>query len=64
LSKYQRYRKMQRLRGMKLVRIWLPDPHSPEFAAEARRQGATLRGRAEETEALAFIASAFEWPSL
>jgi len=62
LSKFQRYRQQKRLRGMKLVRLWIPDPQSPEFAAEAKRQGLRLRGRTEETEALAFIGSAFEWP--
>ena len=45
---------------MKQLRLWVPDPHRPEFAAEAKRQGLSLRGRAEETEALGFIAAAFE----
>lgn len=49
-------------RGMKLLRIWVPDPNRPEFAAEAKRQGLALRGRAEEAEAMGFIAAAFEWP--
>lgn len=47
---------------MKQLRIWVPDPHLPEFAAEARRQGLLLRGRPEETDALDFIASAIDWP--
>jgi hypothetical protein len=47
---------------MKLLRVWVPDPHRAEFAAEARRQGRLLRGAPEEVETLAFIASAFEWP--
>ncbi|WP_051228769.1 antitoxin MazE-like protein [Pleomorphomonas oryzae] len=62
LTKFQRYRQRQQRRGMKQVRIWVPDPNRPEFAAEARRQGLFLRGRAEEAEALGFIGSAFEWP--
>lgn len=62
LTKFQLYRRQQLRRGMKLVRIWVPDPYRPEFAAEARRQGLSLRGRVEETEALAFIAAALEWP--
>ena len=60
LSKFQRYRQQKRHRGMKLLRVWVPDPHRPEFAAEARRQGRLLRGAPEEVETLAFIASAFE----
>jgi hypothetical protein len=62
LSKFQRYRLQQRHRGMKLLRVWVPDPHQPEFVAEATRQGMLLRGRPEEVEALEFIDSAFEWP--
>lgn len=62
LNKFQRYRQQQRHRGMKLLRVWVPDPHRPEFAAEARRQGRLLRGAPEEADALDFIAAAFEWP--
>ncbi len=62
LNKSQRYRQQQLQRGMKLLRIWVPDPHRPEFAAEAKRQGLLLRGRPEEAEALDFIAAAFAWP--
>ncbi len=47
---------------MKQLRLWVPDPYRPEFAAEARRQGLLLRGRPEEAEALDFIAAAVEWP--
>jgi hypothetical protein len=62
LTKFQRYRRIQESRGMKLLRIWVPDPKRPEFAKEAERQAKLLRGRAEEKEALNFIESAFEWP--
>jgi hypothetical protein len=60
-SKFRRYRQAQRQRGMKLLRVWVPDPRRPEFAAEAARQAATLRGRPEEQEALAFAEAAFDW---
>lgn len=62
LTKFQRYRQQQQHRGMKQLRIWVQDPHRPEFAAEAKRQGLLLRGRFEEAEALDFIAAATEWP--
>jgi hypothetical protein len=62
LNKFKRYRQRQSHRGMKLLRVWVPDPNRPEFAAEATRQGLLLRGRPEETEALDFIDAAFEWP--
>jgi len=62
LTKFQRYRLQQRQRGMKQLRIWVPDPHRPDFAAEADRQGLLLRGRPEEAQALDFIAAAVDWP--
>ncbi len=62
LSKFQRYRNAQRGRGMKLLRIWVPDPQWPGFAEEAERQAKLLRGRPEEREALDFIEAAFPWP--
>jgi len=62
LTKYQRYRQQQQRKGMKLLRVWVPDPHRPEFAAEARRQGLLLRGAPEETETLEFISAVVEWP--
>ncbi len=43
---------------MKLVRIWVPDPRTPEFAAKARREAKLLRGAPEEQEALDFIEAA------
>ncbi len=62
LTKFQRYRQQKQHKGMKLLRVWVPDPHRPEFAAEARRQGLLLRGADEEADALDFIASALDWP--
>ena len=62
LNKFQRYRQAQLDRGMKLLRVWVPDPHRPAFAREAERQAALLRGRPEEQEALSFIEAAFKWP--
>jgi Protein of unknown function (DUF3018) len=62
MSKFQRFRLAKSRKGMKLLRIWVSDTKRPEFAAEAARQGALLRGRPEEKEALDFIAAAFEWP--
>ena len=62
LSKFQRYRKTQQGRGMKLLRIWVPDPHNPGFAEESERQAALLRGHPDEKEAMDFIEATFEWP--
>ena len=61
-SKSQRYHRAPRRDGMKLVRIWVPDPSVPGFREEATRQAALLKGAPEEAEALDFIVSAFDWP--
>lgn len=58
LDKFQRYRAAQRERGMKLLRLWVPDPDAPGFRDEARRQAELLRGAAEEADALDFIEAA------
>ena len=62
LSKFQRYRRTQERKGMKLLRVWVPDPTRPEFAKEAERQGRLLHGRPEEKAAMDFIAAVTEWP--
>jgi hypothetical protein len=55
LDKFQRYRSSRKARGMKLLRVWVPDPTLPAFRDEARRQAALLRGAPEEQEALIFL---------
>jgi Antitoxin MazE-like len=62
LTKSQRYQRSQHAKGLKLLRVWVPDPRRPEFAKEAARQAKLLQGRPEEREALDFIAAAFPWP--
>jgi hypothetical protein len=59
LTKHQRFRRKQARKGMKLLRIWVPDPSSPEFAAEAERQAKLLRGRPEEEDAIRFAEAVF-----
>jgi hypothetical protein len=57
-DKHKRYRQNQKNRGMKLLRIWVPDPNAPGFAEEARRQALLLRDAPEQAEALDFIEAA------
>lgn len=57
-SKYRRYRARRKAEGMKLVRVWIPDPRSPEIAAKALREAEALRGAADERDALDFIEAA------
>ena len=61
LGKVQRYRASRRTRGMKLLRVWVPDPHAPGFRDEAHRQALALQGASEEADALDFIEAAAAW---
>ena len=61
-SKFARYRASKKKKGLKLLRIWVPDVNAPGFTEEAARQAAILRGAAEEREILAFIdAATMDW---
>lgn len=60
-NKFQRYRTRKHRQGMKLLRVWVPDPAAPGFATEARRQAALLRGAPEEGEILDFIEAAADF---
>jgi len=55
MNKFRRYRVRWRASGMKLLRVWVPDPSLPGFREEARRQAALLRGTPEQTDALDLI---------
>ena len=61
LGKFQRYRAARRARGMKLLRVWVPDPLATGFHEEAHRQAQALRGAPEEREALNFIEAAADF---
>ena len=60
-SKFQRHRASRRMGGMKLLRLWVPDPHAPGLLEEARHQALVLRGTSEELDALGFIELAADW---
>ena len=62
-DKFARYRATQRTRGMKLLRIWVPDPNAPGFQEEVERQAALLRGAPEEVETMDFIEAVAAWPT-
>ena len=63
-SKFARYRQNKRRQGMKLLRIWVPDPNAPGFSEEVKRQAALLRDAPEQEEVLDFIEAAASetWP--
>ena len=60
--KVAEHRQRLRAQGMRPIQIWVPDVHSPEFAAEARRQSLLANASPEEAEIQAFIDSVTEWP--
>jgi hypothetical protein len=61
LDKFLRYRATRWAAGMKLLRVWVPDPAAPGFREEAWRQAASLRGAQEQQEALDFIEATGDW---
>src|ERR1700694_5764254 len=60
-EKVRAYRARMRRKGMKLIQIWVPDPKSPYFPAEARRQARLIANSPHEKEDQAFIDSISEW---
>ena len=64
VNKFQRYRRSKQSKGMRLLRLWVPDTRSADFKKEIRREMALLRGAPEQLEATRFIQAAFDWPSL
>jgi hypothetical protein len=60
-DKVRAYRARMRRKGMKLIQIWVPDPKSPYFAAEARRQSRLIAESPTEKKDQAFIDSVTDW---
>ena len=54
-SKFARYRANKRAKGMKLLRMWVRDPNTPEFQEEMARQVALLKDAPEQAETLDFF---------
>jgi Protein of unknown function (DUF3018) len=60
-AKVKAYRERMRRRGMKLIQVWVPDPSSPHFAVEARRQSRAIAQSPSEKNDQAFIDSITDW---
>lgn len=60
-NRFQRFRARRKAQGMKELRLWVPDPAQPGFAAEVKRQVDLLRKTPEEQEALEFIETTADW---
>ncbi len=52
-ARVRAHRDRLRAQGLRPVQIWVPDVHSPSFAAEAHRQSAmvTAAGQADQDQA-------------
>lgn len=51
-----------RAQGLRPKQFWVPDVHSQEFKAEARRQSVLLARHMRETDDLAFAEAVQYWP--
>jgi Protein of unknown function (DUF3018) len=60
-DKVKAHRDRMRRRGMKLIQIWVPDPRSPYFAAEAPRQSRMLANSPTERDDQSFIDAVTDW---
>jgi hypothetical protein len=54
-DKFSRYRASKRAQGLKLVRLWVPDPEAPGFRSEAKRQALLVNAAPDAREIMDFI---------
>ena len=60
-QKVQALRQRLRKQGLRPIQIWVPDVHSPEFAAEAHRQSLAVARSPHAAEDQAFVDAISEW---
>jgi hypothetical protein len=60
--KVREHRQGLRAQGMRPIQIWVPDVHSPGFAAEARRQSLLANASPEQADIQAFMDSVSQSP--
>ncbi len=60
-NRFKRYRDNKRRRGMRLLRMWVPDLHASDFAVEAVRQAVIINGAADAVDVMDFVAHAADW---
>ncbi len=56
-EKVRKHRKRLREQGLRPVQFWVPDVHSPEFIAEAKRQCELIASSPHEKDDQAFVDS-------
>jgi hypothetical protein len=59
-DKFRRYRAAKKARGLKEVRLWLPDTKSPEFKAQLAQIEKELLASEEEREIALFMDAALD----
>jgi hypothetical protein len=60
-NRVQSHRDRLRAAGLKPIQIWVPDPKAPGFAAECRRQSASIQGDPTEMHDLEMLAEIADW---
>jgi len=60
-ERVQTYRTRLREAGLKPVQIWVPDPKSPGFADECRRQSLMIKSDPAEMHDLDLLAEIADW---
>ncbi len=55
------HRRRMRAAGLKSVQIWVPDPKSPGFAEECRKQSLIIRNDPGEIRDLEQLAEIADW---
>ncbi|HEU5017978.1 MAG TPA: antitoxin MazE family protein [Pseudolabrys sp.] len=60
-EKVRAHRARMRDKGMRSITVWVPDVHSPKFAAEARRQSRLANKSPYAAEDQAWVNSMIEW---
>lgn len=63
-DKVRAHRERLRQQGLRPIQIWVPDVHSPEFAAEARRQSLAVANSSLEREDQEFVDAVSDWEGM
>jgi len=60
-QRVQSHRNRLRAAGLKPIQLWVPDPKTPGFAAECRRQSLIIQSDPTEMNDLVLMAEIADW---
>jgi len=60
-QRVQSHRNRLRAAGLKPIQLWVPDPKTPGFAAECRRQSLIIQNDPAEMHDLEMMAEIADW---